>query len=69
MNCTSKRKLPAYLLAVAAAFTLSTAAQADEPLFGFLNTTDLLPKHGQEYEQWLTWRHQKAGGRFDLLEG
>ncbi len=44
-------------------------AQADEPLFGFVYTTDLLPKGAYETEQWLTWRHQKAGGSFDLLEG
>lgn len=64
-----KRSLPACLLAVAATFGIASTAQADEPLLGFLYTTDLLPKHGQEFEQWATWRHQKAGGQFDLLEG
>ncbi|MBL6853089.1 MAG: hypothetical protein ISS15_04110 [Alphaproteobacteria bacterium] len=35
---------------------------------GFLYTTDLLPKGGMEVEQWLTWRHAKAHGSFNLLE-
>lgn len=48
---------------------VSTTARADEPLLGFLYSTDLLPKHAREMEQWVTWRHQKAGGYFDLLEG
>ncbi len=43
------------------------AARADEPVLGFLNSTDLLPKGGMEVENTLTWRHQKAGGQFDLL--
>lgn len=47
---------------------LSGAARADEPVFGFVYTTDLLPKGQKEVEQWLTWRHQKAGGRYDQLE-
>ncbi len=43
-------------------------AHADEPVFGFIYTTDLLPKGQKEVEQWLTWRHQKAGGYYDQLE-
>lgn len=64
-----KGRLLAHLLAVAAALGTGTTVHADEPLLGFLYTTDLLPKNGQEFEQWATWRHQKAGGQFDLLEG
>ncbi|HTP84073.1 MAG TPA: DUF6662 family protein [Alphaproteobacteria bacterium] len=50
--------------------TASTAgaARADEPVFGFIYTTDLLPQGQKEMEQWLTWRHQKAGGTYDQLE-
>ena len=44
-------------------------ARAGESVFGFLVTTDLLPKGGMEIEQWLTWRRQKAGGKFDLIQG
>ncbi len=43
-------------------------AKADEPVFGFVYTTDLLPKGKKEVEQWLTWRRQKAGGYYDQLE-
>jgi hypothetical protein len=44
-------------------------AQAGESVFGFLVTTDLLPNGAKEIEQWLTWRRQKAGGKFDLIQG
>ena len=44
------------------------SARADEPLFGFVYTTDLLPKDQKEVEQWLTWRTQKAHGYYDQLE-
>ena len=43
-------------------------ARADEPIFHFIYTTDLLPKGQKEVEQWRTWRHQKAGGYYDQLE-
>ncbi|RUL78139.1 hypothetical protein EKH80_04635 [Dyella choica] len=69
MHRVVKARLTACLFAVLAMSGISTKAHADEPLLGFLYTTDLLPKHGQEVEQWVTWRHQKAGGQFDLLEG
>ncbi|TCK70745.1 hypothetical protein C7378_3133 [Acidipila rosea] len=49
---------------------LSPAAlHADEPLFGFSYTTDLLPKGKVELEQWSTTRFHKApGGQFWLQE-
>jgi hypothetical protein len=53
---------------VALSAIMTCAAFADEPLFGFLYTTDLLPKGGMEVEQWMTWRHQKNSGSFDELE-
>ncbi len=43
-------------------------ARADEPLFGFTYTTDLLPKHKSEVEQWSTTRFTKATGHFWLQE-
>jgi hypothetical protein len=43
-------------------------ARADEPLFGFVHTTDLLPKGGMEVEQWLTYRWQKAYSSFNLWQ-
>lgn len=45
------------------------AVRAEESQFGFVYTTDLLPKGQQEIEQWATWRHEKIGGQFDQLEG
>jgi hypothetical protein len=44
-------------------------ASADEPVFGFVYTTDLLPQGHSEVEQWLTWKGQKAHGSFNLVEG
>jgi hypothetical protein len=65
---------PQRFVALAASLMFVTVAianpgRADEPLFGFTYTTDLLPQGRQEVEQWLTWRHQKARGRFDVWEG
>lgn len=42
---------------------------ADEPVFGFISTTDLLPEGKSEVEQWVTWKGQKAHGSFNLIEG
>jgi hypothetical protein len=63
------RVLVQSLVLVAGAVCGTSAAYADEPVLGFLYTTDVLPKDGKEVEQWATWRHQKAGGYYDLLEG
>jgi hypothetical protein len=43
-------------------------ARADEPVFGFTYTTDLLPKGKIELEQWSTTRFTKATGNFWLQE-
>lgn len=44
-------------------------AHADEPLFGFSYTTDLLPKGKFELEQWSTTRiHKYPGGKFWMQE-
>lgn len=46
-----------------------TGARADEPLFGFTYTTDLLPKGKFEIEQWSTTRFTKhPAGNFWLQE-
>ena len=50
-------------------FSATSSASAEELIFGFVYTTDLLPEGGKEVEQWMTWRHQKIGGNFDQLEG
>ena len=46
----------------------ASAARADEPLFGFVLTTDLLPANTWEVAQWLTWRAHKQVGTFNVLE-
>ncbi len=62
-------RLLAVTLVLAIAYLADTAlAFADEPLFGFLYTTDLLPKGGKEVEQWATLRNRKAGGTFNLWQ-
>jgi Family of unknown function (DUF6662) len=56
--------------AFAAAFSsVSAAASAEEAMFGYVYTTDLLPQDGKEIEQWMTWRHQKISGAYDQIEG
>jgi hypothetical protein len=44
------------------------SASADEPLFGFIYTTDLLPKDQLEAEQWLTLREGRSEGTFHALQ-
>ncbi len=44
------------------------AASAEESMFAYVYTTDLLPQGGKEIEQWMTWRHQKIGGYYDQIE-
>lgn len=56
-------------LAILAALAGAGAARADEPLFGGVNTTDLLPKDRWQVEQWLTDRPGQAAGRHARLEG
>jgi hypothetical protein len=65
-------KPPGVLAAVALAATgllMPLSAFADEPLFGYVYTTDLLPHGKFELAQWATWRTGKSLGRFDVLEG
>jgi hypothetical protein len=64
-NCS----LPGALVSLLLGLSGAGPAMADEPLFGFLYTTDLLPKGQKEIEQWLTERRVKANGKFDLVEG
>jgi hypothetical protein len=56
------------ILASAAVTALTAPAQADEPIFGYINTTDLLPKHKIEVEQWATLREGRSNGPFHLLQ-
>ena len=44
------------------------SARADEPLFGYVYTTDLLPKGKWEVEQWFTDREGQANGHFHHLD-
>ena len=55
--------------AITALGSTAGAARADEPMFGYVNATDLLPKGRWQVEQWLTDRSGDASGRYDLLEG
>lgn len=52
----------------AMALAAPSPVRADEPLFGFTYTTDLLPKGKFEVEQWSTTRFTKATGNFWLQE-
>jgi hypothetical protein len=68
MNRNLVRRVASLLIFIGAA-NCAPQARAGESVFGNTYVTDLLPKDGKEIEQWLTWRRQKAGGRFDLIEG
>jgi len=43
-------------------------ARADEPLFGYVYTTDLQPRGKWEFEQWITDREGQAFGHFHHLD-
>jgi hypothetical protein len=61
------RAVPLIAFFVLLSFTAAPAC-ADEPVFGFTYTTDLLPKNKFEVEQWSTTRFTKATGSFWLQE-
>jgi hypothetical protein len=69
-HCPVRRFSSTCLLAlIALVVVLQPKTRADEPLFGFSYTTDLLPKGKFELEQWSTTRFDKApGGKFWLQE-
>lgn len=46
----------------------SASVHADEPLFGYIYTTDLLPKGKSEVEQWVTQREGRSQGTFHLWQ-
>lgn len=56
------------LILAGASLAVSAPAYADEPLFGFVVTTDLLPKKQKEVEQWVTLREGRANGDFHLIQ-
>ena len=65
------RRHVGWAVGVAAAATLlgvAGGARADEPLFGYVYTTDLLPKGKAEVEQWVTDREGQAHGHYHDFE-
>jgi hypothetical protein len=56
-------------LCVALLLLMSFRAMAEEPLFGWVYTTDLLPDGKYEAAQWLTERDGKPVGQYDVVEG
>jgi hypothetical protein len=68
MTSTCKRPFWGFIVIATAACCLVESARADEPLFGYVYTTDLLPAEAWEVEQWLTWRTGKALGSFNAVE-
>jgi len=66
---TGKRRIASAIAMIAALCGPSLAAHAEESQFGYVYTTDLLPKGAKEVEQWATWRHQKISGYYDEVEG
>src|SRR5688500_4983890 len=56
-------------LAAGALLAPGGEARADEPMFGYVNSTDLLRRGKWQVEQWVTAREGQANGRYHLLEG
>jgi hypothetical protein len=58
-----------FCFALAAAACAGNApAYADEALFGYVTTTDSLPKDRLEYQQWATLRSGRAGGSYRVVD-
>jgi len=51
------------------ALAVCAPAYADEPLFGYVYTTDVLPQGQREVEQWATLREGRANGEFHVWQG
>ena len=54
---------------LAPALAFASPASADEPLFGYVNTTDLLPKGKWQLETWGTLQRSDALGEYRVLQG
>lgn len=54
-------------LAIASGFMIMPA-HADEPLFGFIYTTDLLPQDKWEVTEQIQWRSGKSHGSYNVWE-
>ncbi len=64
-------RISLYCLAAAALLAPFTPSRADERLFTYSYEADVLPKGGLEFEQWITNRSGRDGGRYtrwDLRE-
>ena len=58
-----------FRLALAIIFLFSfSIARADEAIFAWTYTTDLLPKGRWEFEQWVTSRWEKEHGTYSVLD-
>jgi len=60
----SLKYLP-FTAAIAALFGVPSPARADERLFTYSYEADVLPKGGLEFEQWITNRAGRDGGRYN----
>jgi hypothetical protein len=63
-----KARLAQFVFASLSIWGVAGAARADEPLFGYVYTTDVLPKGKFELEQWGTLREGRSHGDFHVLE-
>jgi hypothetical protein len=63
------KSLAAALPAIAGLLASPTPAGADEPMFGYVNTTDLLPKGKWQLEQWASLKVGDGPGRYRAIEG
>lgn len=61
-------KIAAACAITAGGLCASVPAFADEPLFGFIVTTDTLPKGQKEVEQWVTLREGRSQGDFHVVQ-
>ena len=64
MNCTNNTKKN-FLKVFVATFFMSLSAEAGEPIFGYIYSTDLMPKGKSEFEQRVTGQRGQAHGVYN----
>jgi len=57
-----------FLRIFATAFFVAFSAQADEPVFGYIYTTDLNPKGTTQFEQKIDDRYGQAHGNYNNIK-
>lgn len=62
------KKAASSVVLVAGVLGVTASAFADEGVFGYVRTAEILPKKEWDFEQWFTWRGDKGEGTYNALD-